>query len=269
VKHELNQDAFAQTEAGLFVPRGTLSVAAQQRQPRKMIGNPSTMTPTQIRSIQRHLRRQDLIRQGHKRLHGGIYARWSIELRDDKGRPVPMGKNKRGRDIWIKRGASHSFVQNYGLIIRDILQRLDADPNAKEQLTEDDGSFHLTRVKHPNVSNLTFATGAGVMKFGAGSGARDATDFELQGAIMSSAEGIITFNLVQEVAASSIYEFEGQVTNNTGGLFTVEEMGIYAQLNSNLAVANVTTLIASDLTGSTAVADTLTVLGRYTFTFAV
>ncbi len=234
--------------------------------PRKIVAAPSMgNTPAQIKSVQRHLRGKF----DPKGLGGGILAKWALELRDDKGKPVPIGKDKRGRDIWKKEGASHSFVQNFGIMVRGFLQHLDTALQAHEQITEDDGTFHLIRDKSVNTGNNLYATGAAVLKFGAGLGARDATDIDMQGAIMSGLEGVTTFNLVQEVAASSIYEFEGQVQNTTGGLFTIEEMGIFAQLTSNLGIFDVTTLIASDLTGSTAVADTLTVLGRYTFTFAV
>lgn len=255
-------------KAPLATARPSVQVTGSNRRigpPRKIVAAPSMgNTPAEIKSIQRHLRGKF----DPKALGGGVYAKWAMELRDDKGKPVPIGKDKRGRDIWKKGGASHSFVQNYGIMVRGFLQHLDTALNAHEQITEDDGTFHLIRDKSINTGNVLWA-GPAVLKFGAGLGARDATDFDLQGAIMSGLEGVTTFNLVQEVAASSIYEFEAQVQNTTGGLFTIEEMGIFAQLTSNLNIVDVTTLIASDLTGSTAVADTLTVLGRYTFTFAV
>jgi len=237
---------------------------------RKLIGNPKLgHTPEEIRAIQRRVRKLDERNRPKGAMGEGVYARWALELRDKKGNAVPFGYTRKGKPIWKKQAPCHSFVHNFGIIVRSFLQHLDSAINVREQVTEDDGTVHNLRDKSGHTSNATFATGPAVIKFGAGSGARDATDIDLQGAILASAEGVTTFNLVQETAVSTIMEFEGQVTNNTGGLFTVEEMGIYAQLNESDASANITTLICSDVTGSTAVADGLTILGRYTFTIAV
>ncbi len=241
----------------------------KRTQQRPLIATPSTATPVQIRAIQRHLRRLAVRERHDKRLSGGVYAKWRLELRDPKGRPVPMGYTRKGKPIWFKEGPSHSFVHNFGIIMRGFLQNLDSAINVNEVITEDDGSTHTIRGKGAQTGNNPFRTGNGVMKFGNGSGARVASDTELQGGILASAEGTLTLALTGETSVSTVFTAEGQVTNNTGGLFTVEEMGIYAQLTDASAVTNVTTLLASDLTGSTAVADTLTVLGRYTFTIAV
>ena len=61
----------------------------------------------------------------------------------------------------------------------------------------------------------------------------------------------------------------GQITNTTGSSFTVQEMGLFPELNDASAVANRTTMMLRDLTGAVVVANGQTIIGTYTFTIAV
>ena len=61
----------------------------------------------------------------------------------------------------------------------------------------------------------------------------------------------------------------GSVTNGTGGVFNVEEMGLFAELTSDAAVTNRTTMMLRDLTGTVPVNNGQTIIGTWTFTIAV
>lgn len=187
----------------------------------------------------------------------GVWAKWGVELRD-------------GDRLLDKReGPSHSFTKQFGKFIRGMFNHVD---DVNETLTERGGASYLCRIKNsagitPS-ANSPIMSAASRIRFGASSAALDSNQFDLQGAILSSTFGAGTVTLIVEDGVNTQFKVEATVVNTTGSPFTVEEMGLYAQVRSEGNVQE-DTMFLRDLTGSIVVANTLTILGRWTFTIAV
>lgn len=186
----------------------------------------------------------------------GLWAKWELELRD-------------GEKILDKReGAAHSFVKNWGKLIRGMF---DVTDNTNETLTDSSGVTFSPRIKSgsgiaSDGAPIIFSVGS--MKFGNSNAALSAAQTELQGSILSAATAAIVFTAITEDSTKTQFKCEGSVLN-TGGSFTVEEIGLYVNLRRASVNSNAQTLMLRDLTGSVVVAGGLTILGRYTFTLAV
>ena len=190
---------------------------------------------------------------------GGIYAQWGIQVLDPDGTVVVE-----------KRGPSHSFTRQYGFWNRGFLNNVDSALNVNETLTDDTGASFLCRLKSVNTSTSAIVSGLAKMKFGNSSTAVSTTQTNLQGTLLGpTTEATVTVSLTVEDSTNTIFTCQGQITNGTGGAFSVEEMGLFAELNSQPNVANNTTMMLRDLTGTTAVNNTQTIIGTYTFTIAV
>jgi hypothetical protein len=187
----------------------------------------------------------------------GMWAKWELEIR-------------RGSEILEKKeGPSHSFVRNFGKIVFGMFDHQD---DTHEVLTEIGGGSFSPRIK--SAADVTgndqpVAAAVSRIRFGNSSAALDSTQTHLQGTILASTFGTMTFTQIAETSVHTQFRLDGQVTNNTGSSFTVEEMGMYARLYDKDDNSIKDTLVLRDLTGSTVVADTLTILGRWTFTLAV
>lgn len=186
----------------------------------------------------------------------GVWAKWEIEVRD-------------GERILEKReGPSHSFVKNFGKLIRNFF---DVRDNINEVLTERGGASFFPRVKsNPSCTggDVRLISAAARIRFADSSAALNSNQTNLQGTILSLTYGAVTTSLIVEDATKTEFKSEGQVTNITGGPVTVQEMGLFSQINSEAGVSQ-DTLTLRDLTGPVVVADGLTILGRWTFTLAV
>ena len=166
----------------------------------------------------------------------------------------------------------HSFTRNFGQFVRGFLQNADgATLNLNETLVDDAGASFLTRLKsNPSGNNIAIVSALAKMKFGNSSAALSTTQFNLQGVLLGpTTEATVVVALVVEDSTNTIFTCTGQITNGTGGAFTVEEMGLFSELGSTTGVANNTTMMLRDLTGSVAVANGQTIIGVYTFTIAV
>jgi len=186
----------------------------------------------------------------------GVWAKWEIEIRD-------------GSRLLDKReGPSHSFTKNFGKFIRNLF---DIRDEVNESLVQLSGASYFPRIKsNPACSggDVRAIAAAARIRFGNSSAALDSNQFDLQGTILSLTFGATTNSLISEDAVKTEFKSEGQVTNSTGGSFTVQEMGLYSQVNNEPGVSQ-DTLMLRDLTGAVVVADGLTILGRWTFTLAV
>lgn len=186
----------------------------------------------------------------------GVWAKWEVEVRDGS------------RLLEKMEGPSHSFTKNFGKFIRNLF---DVRDNVNETLVDNSGASYFPRVKsNPSCTGGDVRTiaAAAKIRFGNSTAALDSNQFDLQGTILSLTFGATTNSLIAEDSVKTEFKSEGQVTNTTGGPFTVQEMGLYSQVNNEPAVSK-DTLMLRDLTGAVVVADGLTILGRWTFTLAV
>lgn len=203
----------------------------------------------------------------------GVFAKWTVEVMDLKsGKKVPFRCPKSGKMVRKIEGPSHSFTRNFGQFIRGFLQNTDGvNLNVNETLTLDSGASFLARLKSGGIAgNFGAITGLAKIKFGNSAAALATTQFNLQGVLLGpSTEGTVVVTLIVEDSVQTIFTVVGQVTNGTGGVFTVEEMGIFSELTSAPGVINQTTMMLRDLTGPVIVNNGQTIIGTYTFTIAV
>lgn len=198
----------------------------------------------------------------------GVYAKWGLQLTDPRGKIVPIMDPKTKKLVEKLEGPSHSFTRQFGFFIRGILLNEDGGSlNVNETLTDDAGASFLMRGKAA-MTNALGISGLAKMKFGDSAAAVDTTDIDIQGVQLGS-EATAVVALTIEDSTNTIFTVVGQVTNSTGGLFTVEEMAAFPELGDTAGVTNNTTMMLRDLTGPVAVADTLTITGTYTITIAV
>jgi hypothetical protein len=186
----------------------------------------------------------------------GLWAKWEVEIRD-------------GARLLDKReGPSHSFTKNFGKMMRGLF---DHRNDVNESLTDRAGAPFAVREKS-NASctgnDQTMCPSAAILRFGNSAAALDSNQFDLQGTILSLTFGATTTSLIVEDNVQTQFKSEGQVVNTTGGPFTVQEMGLYGNVNAEALVLH-DTLLLRDLTGPIIVANGLTILGRWTFTLAV
>lgn len=184
----------------------------------------------------------------------GMWAKWEIELR-------------RGAKVLERReGPSHSFVKNFAKLWRGIFDFRD---NTNESLTENGGSSYFPRIKTNGTTSGTdpLISAAARVRFGNSAAALASAQVALQGTVLGTF-GAITTSLTVEDTTKTEFKSEGQVTNSTGNPFTVEEMGLFSQVDNETGAAQ-DTMMLRDLTGSVVVANGLTILGRWTFTLAV
>jgi hypothetical protein len=221
----------------------------------------------------------------------GVFAKFAIQVIDQKGsellakakRPsdrariiarhaVRFPDPKTGKMVKKIERASHSFTRNLGFFIRGIFQNLDSAVNLNETLTDDAGATFLDRTK-ANVGMTgvgPIISGLAKIKFGSSNAALSTTQFNLQGVLLGpTTEAAVVVALVVEDSVQTIFTVTGQILNGTGGNFNVEEVGLFPELTDSAGVANRTTMMLRDLTGTVAVANGQTIIGQYTFTIAV
>lgn len=202
----------------------------------------------------------------------GVFAKFVIKVLNEKGNPVAFRSPLTGKMVKKLERPVHSFNRNFGFWIRGFMQQLDATVNINETLTEDTGASFLCRLKSNNTmpGAMSILTGLAKIKFGDSSAALSTTQFDLQGVLLGpTTEATVTVTLIVEDTVQTIFEVSGQITNGTGGTFTVEEMGLFPELNDSTGGTNRTTMMLRDLTGSVPVNDGQTIIGTYTFTIAV
>ena len=165
----------------------------------------------------------------------------------------------------------HSFTRNFGFWIRGLFQDAGATLNVNETLTDDTGATFLARQKASGLTGAAAAiTGLAKMKFGNSSSALVTTQTNLQGTLLGpTTEAAVTVTLTVEDSTNTIFTVVGQITNGTGGSFTVQEMGLFPEMTSDGNVTNKTTMMLRDLTGAVVVNNGQTIIGTYTFTIAV
>lgn len=201
----------------------------------------------------------------------GMFAKFGIQVLDKAGKAVAFRNPRTGKMVKKIEGPSHSFTRAMGFFVRGIFQNLDSAANLNETLTVDSGGTYLVRTKSGTwTTNLSVVTGAAKIKFGDSSAALASTQVNLQGLLLGlTTEAACSITLIVEDTTNTIFTVVGQVTNTTGGPFTVQEMGLFPELNSTTGGSNNTTMFLRDLTGSVPVLDTQTIVGTYTFTIAV
>lgn len=219
----------------------------------------------------------------------GVFAKFSVQIIDAKGSEllarakspadrariiaryaVRFPDPKTGKMVKKIEGPSHSFTRNMGFFVRGFLQNLDATVNLNETLTDDAGNPFLCRLKTPNVGSIAIVSGLAKIKFGNSNVALSTTQFNLQGVLLGPVtEAAVAVVLVVEDSVNTIFTVTGQILNGTGGVFNVEEVGLFPELGSQPGVANNTTMFLRDLTGTVPVNNGQTIIGQYTFTIAV
>lgn len=197
----------------------------------------------------------------------GIFAKWGIKLTDPSGKIVPVMHPRTKKLVEKIEAPSHSFTRQFGFFMRGILEHLDSALNLNESLTTDGGVSFSMRGKG-QLTTSPVVSGLGKMKFGDSAALVDTTHTNIQG-IQLGTEATVTVTLTTEDSVSTVFTVEGQVTNSTGGSFTVREMALYSELDDESGTPNFTTMMLRDLTGDVIVADTLTITGTYTITLAV
>lgn len=205
---------------------------------------------------------------GKRKPHSfGLWGRLEVEVWDGS-----RLMDKLEKPIDMKRafaGPAHSFLQNYGRIVRGFIK---GETSVNESLTDSSGVAREARIVSGGLTgdNVPPVGQAGDIGFGNSNAALDSTQHELQGTILGKSP--VTTTIIVEDSTQSQWKHEGQVTNTTGGTFNVQEIGLYANLRDAIVagapIRQIMTMrdIVNPLV---AVGDTLTVLGRYTFTAAV
>lgn len=202
----------------------------------------------------------------------GVFAKFMVKVLGKDGKPVLFRHPLTGKMVRKMERPVHSFNRNFGFWIRGFLQNLDTALNLNETLTDDTGASFLCRLKSNAAmpGAMTILTGLAKIKFGDSSAALSTTQFNLQGVLLGpTTEAVVTVTLIVEDSVQTIFEVSGQLTNGTGSTFTVEEMGLFPELNDSVGGSNRTTMMLRDLTGPVAVNDGQTIIGTYTFTIAV
>lgn len=202
----------------------------------------------------------------------GVFAKFAIQILDKAGKAVPFRHPVTGKMVRKMERPVHSFNRNFGFWIRGFMQNPDGTLNINETLTDDTGASFLCRLKSnsANPGSIPVLSGLAKIKFGNSNAALSTTQFNLQGTLLGPVtEGTVTVTLVVEDTVQTIFTVSGQVTNGTGGAFSVEEMGLFPELNDSTGGSNFTTMMLRDLTGTVPVANGQTIIGTYTFTIAV
>jgi hypothetical protein len=197
----------------------------------------------------------------------GVFAKWAIEVMDRNGKKVPFLAD--GKKVRKLERPVHSFNRNFGFFIRGFMQNPDGTLNVNETLTDDSGASFQCRLKGLTTmpGAITVISGLAKIMFGNSSAALDTTQFALQGTLLGvTTEAPVVVTLVTEDSVQTIFTVVGQITNTTGGSFTVQEMGIFPELGNTAGVANNTTMMLRDLTGVVVVNNGQTIIGTYTFT---
>ena len=200
----------------------------------------------------------------------GVFAKFVVQVLNEKGNPVLFRNPATGKMVKKIEGPCHSFVRNFGIFQRGYMQNLDSALNVNETLTDSSGSPFLIKLKGGGVSNAATISALAHIKFGNSNAALDSSQINLQGTLLGPTTfGSVTVTLVQENTVSTIFTVSGQVTNGTGGTFTVQEMGLFGQFTATDGSGGHDTMILRDLTGAVIVNNGQTIIGTYTFTIAV
>jgi len=201
----------------------------------------------------------------------GVFAKFAIQVLDKNGKAVAFRHPVTGKMVKKMERPVHSFNRNFGFWIRGFLQNVDSALNLNETLTDDAGASFLCRLKSGLTSgSQSILTGAAKIKFGNSNAALLTTQFNLQGTLLGAVtEAAVVTALVVEDSVQTIFTCTGQITNTTGGSFTVQEMGLFPELNGSTGTTNNTTMMLRDLTGAVVVNNGQTIIGTYTFTIAV
>jgi hypothetical protein len=202
----------------------------------------------------------------------GVFAKWAIKILDEKGRQVSFRDPRTGKMVRKMESPVHSFTRNFGLFQRGYMLNNDSALNLNETLVDDGGAAFLCRLKSDGtmVGAASILTGLAKIKFGDSNAALSTTQFNLQGVLLGPVtEAAVAVALVVEDTVQTIFTVTGQITNGTGGVFAVEEMGLFPELNDTTGGSNRTTMMLRDLTGTVNVNNGQSIIGEYTFTIAV
>lgn len=201
----------------------------------------------------------------------GVFAKIGIQIRDENGNVVPFKNPTTGKMVDSLDAPCHSFTRQFGLWIRGMFQNSGATLNVNETLTDDTGATFLPRIKGSGLTGSgASVTGLAKIKFGDSSTALSTTQTNLQGTLLGpTTEAAVTVTPVTEDSTNTIFTVSGQITNGTGGSFTVQEMGLFSELTDSSNSGNKTTMMLRDLTGSVVVNNGQTIIGTWTFTISV
>ena len=204
----------------------------------------------------------------------GIFGKFAVELKDGSGRGVPFRNPVTGRSVRKLERPVHSFVRNFDFFIKGFLEHLDSALNQNVTLTDSSGAPYQPRIKGNGSAgwpvSMSLVSGLSRIKFGNSNAALDNTQTNLIGTLLGiTTFGSVIVTLIGEDSVQTVFTVTGQVTNTSGGPFTVEEMGIFGLYADVAGNPNNETLILRDLTGTVPVANGQTIIGTYTFTIAV
>jgi len=204
----------------------------------------------------------------------GIFGKFAVELKDPSGKVVPFRSPVTGRSVKKLERPVHSFVRNFDFFIKGFLEHLDSALNQNVTLTDSSGAPYQPRIKGNGStgwpSSMSLVSGLSRIKFGNSNAALDNTQTNLIGTLLGiTTFGVVIVTLIGEDTVQTVFTVTGQVTNTSGGAFTVEEMGIFGLFADVAGNPNRETLMLRDLTGTVPVANGQTIIGTYTFTIAV
>ena len=201
----------------------------------------------------------------------GVFAKTGIQIKNADGSIASFKHPVTGKMVEQLESPCHSFTRQFGLWVRNMFSNAGSSLNVNETLTDDTGATFLTRIKGGSLSsNVACVTGLAKIKFGNSSAALSTTQTNLQGTLLGpTTEAAVTVTLTIEDSTNTIFTTVGQITNGTGGTFTVQEMGLFSELNDSTAGTNRTTMMLRDLTGAVVVNNGQTIIGTWTFTVAV
>jgi len=219
--------------------------------------------------------------KGRKPRAFGMWGRLELDILDGRRlvdkivraidlRPAVAGIQEKVAKLLHTQGQpAHSYLQNYARLVRGFIN---GDSTVNESLTDSGGAARQARIVSGGLTadNVPPVGAAGDIGFGNSNAALDSTQFELQGIILGKAP--VTTTVIVENAVQSQWKHEGQVTNVSGVTFNVQEVALYANMRDAIVGGAPIRQIATmrDIVNPlVAVADGLTVQGRYTFTAAV
>jgi hypothetical protein len=219
----------------------------------------------------------------------GVFAKTAIQILNENGvkalekaapedrariiarHAVQFRSPRTGKMVRKLESPCHSFTRNFGFWIRGMFQNDGATLNVNETLTDDAGNSFTCRIKATGLNGSnTSVSGLAKMKFGNSNAALSTTQTNLQGTLLGpTTEATVVVTLTVEDSTNTIFTVVGQITNGTGGSFTVQEMGLFSELTDSTPTTNRTTMMLRDLTGAVVVNNGQTIIGTYTFTIAV
>lgn len=154
----------------------------------------------------------------------GVLARFEFDVTDQDGNIIHK-----------ESGPSHSFLRNFGRVMRQIFLVVS---NTNDQVTDTGGVARFMSVMDNGIFEPFIAT-TGQFRFGSSSAAVLSDQFDVQTFLSGAQTTTVSISNIIETGSQLQFQVDGSIQNTSGGNWAVTEMVLCANIHDGVTPSTV------------------------------